>query len=139
MSKSLRPVWGIFLVLCAVVGVALLAKALRPKEIVPWRDDFAAAAAEARDSNKPIFAYFTASWCAPCETLKSTTWADRDVEAALRAYVPARIDIDRNTELADKYGVRGVPAFIVMGADGQPTKQTDGALPPAEFLRWLKS
>ena len=139
MNKSLRPVWGIFFILCAVVAVALIAKALRPKEIIPWRDDFAAATAEAREANKPVFAYFTASWCGPCQTLKSTTWADRDVEAALRDYVPARVDVDRHPELADKYGVRAVPTFVVMNADGPPTKQTDGALPPAEFLRWLKS
>ena len=139
MNKSLRPVWGIFFILCAVVAVALLAKALRPKEIIPWRHDFAAATAEAREANKPVFAYFTASWCGPCQSLKHTTWADKDVEAALQDYVPARVDVDRAPELAEKYGVRAVPTFVVMRADGQPTRQTDGALGPAEFLRWLKS
>jgi hypothetical protein len=106
MNKSLRQVWGIFAALCVVVAVALVSKALRPKEIIPWRDDFAAATAEARRDNKPVFAYFTASWCGPCQKLKSTTWADKDVDAALRDYVPARIDIDRNPDLADKYGVQ---------------------------------
>ena len=139
MNQPLRPVWGIFLILCAVVGVATVTKALRPKEIIPWRTDFAAATEEARREKKPVFAYFTAVWCAPCQTLAHTTWADRDVEATLRDYVPVKIDIDRNRELAEKYGVQAVPTFAVLGSDGQPVRQTDGALPPEDFLRWLKS
>jgi thiol:disulfide interchange protein len=131
MNKSLRQVWGIFAALCVVVAVALVSKALRPKEIIPWRDDFAAATAEARRDNKPVFAYFTASWCGPCQKLKSTTWADKDVDAALRDYVPARIDIDRNPDLADKYGVRAVPTFVVMGADGAAKTSSRCAEPPA--------
>lgn len=138
MNQSLRPVWGIFLILCAVVGVATLAKALRPKEIVPWRTDFAAATAEAKRDGKPVFAYFTAVWCGPCQTLTHTTWADRKVDDALRGYVPVKVDIDRNPALAEKYGVRAVPTLAVLGDEGQPLRQTEGALPAEDFLRWLK-
>ena len=138
MSQPLRPVWGIFLILCAVVAVATVSKALRPKEIVPWRTDFDAATAEARRDGKPVFAYFTAAWCGPCQSLKHTTWADKDVEGALRAYVPVKIDVDRNPELAQKYGVRAVPTFALLGDDGRPLRQTDGALPPEDMLMWLR-
>ena len=139
MSKPLRPVWGIFGVLCLVVAAALFTRSMRPKEIVPWRDDFAAATAEARETNKPIFAYFMASWCPPCQTMKHTTWADKSVEAALRDYVPARIDVDRQPQLAEQYGVIGLPAFIVIRADGEMVRRAEVAMTPAEFLRWLKS
>lgn len=139
MSKSLRPVWGIFAILCAVVTIALIAKALRAEEIIPWRDDLVAATEEARRDNKPVFAYFTASWCGPCQSLKHTTWADKTVEAALRDYVPVRIDIDREPGLAQKYSVRAVPTMMVLGKDGQPTKQSEGALLSGDFLQWLKS
>ena len=139
MSRTLRPVWGIFAILCAVVAIALIAKALRPKEIIPWRTDFAAATEEARRENKPVFAYFTAVWCGPCQTLRHTTWADKDVDAALRGYVPVKVDIDRSPDLAEKYRVSGVPTFAVLRNDGQVSKQVDGALPPEDFLRWLRS
>jgi thiol:disulfide interchange protein len=139
MNKPLRPVWGIFLILCAVVAIALVAKAMRADEIVPWRTDFAAASKEAQSSGKPVFAYFTATWCGPCQSLKHTTWADKNVEAALRNYVPVKIDIDREPELARKYLVRAVPTFAVLGEDGSAVRQVDGALPPADFLSWIKS
>ena len=112
---------------------------MRPNEIVPWRNDFAAATAEARKDGKPVFAYFTATWCGPCQNLKHTTWADKEVDAALRGYVPVKVDIDRSPELAQKYGVRAVPTFAVLGDDGEAVRQADGALPPQDFLRWLKS
>jgi thiol:disulfide interchange protein len=112
---------------------------MRPKEIVPWRTDFAAARQEARSAGKPVFAYFTAAWCGPCQSLKHTTWADKDVEAALRGYVPVKIDVDQNQELARQYNVRAVPSFAVLGGDGEPLKQVDGALPPEELLNWLRA
>ena len=138
MSKSLRPVWGIFAVLCAVVVIALLAKALRPAEIIPWRGDFAAAQAEARQASKPVFAYFTADWCGPCQGLKSTTWADQRVEAALRDYVPVRIDVDRHEDLSGQYGVRAVPTYIILATDGHTLRQMDGPLTPLEMVEWLR-
>jgi protein disulfide-isomerase len=138
MSKSLRPVWGIFVILCAVVAVALLVKALRPAEIIPWRNDFAAAQAESRQTSRPVFAYFTADWCAPCQGLKTTTWADERVELALRSYVPVRIDVDRHADLAGEYGVRAVPTYIILAADGHALRQVDGALTPLEMVEWLR-
>ena len=138
MNKPLKPVWVMFAVLCAVVAISLVTKSLRPKEIVPWRDDFAAAGDEARRGGKPVFAYFTAVWCGPCQSLKHTTWADKDVETALRDYVPVKVDVDRRPDLAEQYNVRGVPAFFVLGDDGRPLRQADGALPPEAFLAWLK-
>lgn len=139
MSKSLRPVWGIFLVLCAVVAVSVVVKATRPREIVPWRTDFAASVDEARRANKPVMAYFTATWCGPCQSLKHTTWADKDVAAALQNFVPVKIDVDRQPELAQKYNVEGVPFYAVIDADGTARRSTVGALSPADFLTWLRS
>jgi hypothetical protein len=137
MNKPLRPVWGIFIVLCAVVGVSMVAKAMRPKEIVPWRTDFAASVEEARRENKPVMAYFTATWCGPCQTLKHTTWADKGVAAALEKFVPVKIDVDRQPELAQKYVTEGIPAFAVIDPDGTPRKAAVGAMPPADFVAWL--
>jgi thioredoxin-like negative regulator of GroEL len=139
MSQSLRPVRTIFIALCAVVAVSVIVKALRPKEIVPWRTDFAAASEEGRRERKPVFAYFTAVWCGPCQTMVHTTWADKDVEAALRDYVPVKVDIDQHPDLADRYAVRAVPTFAVLADDGHALRQTDGALPPADMLAWLRA
>ena len=137
-SRPFGPLWFILFALAglwAVIGVSRLTAA---KEIVPWRDDFAAAQAEARQTGKPMFLYFTAAWCGPCQQMKRTTWTDGDVEAALREYVPTRVDIDRRTDLAMQYQVESVPQFVVVDGDGAVVKRnSEGALPPEDFLGWL--
>lgn len=108
------------------------------KEIIPWRDDFAAAQAEAKRTGKPMFVYFTADWCAPCQSMKRTTWADADVERVLQAYVPTRVDMDRNMEIARQFQVDTLPQYFVMDNEGNIKKHnSEGGLPSNDLLAWL--
>ena len=129
MKEAYKPFVGILLVaacLAALVGVSTWREA---QEIVPWRTDFVAAEQEARRSHKPVFLYLTASWCGPCQDLKRTLWADQDVEAALRDYVPVKVDVDQNPGVAADY-LRtpanldgGIPAFRVLDEQGRVTRE----------------
>ena len=138
MKPSYRPFIVVFVVFATVMTVVAVSRWMAPKEIVPWRDDFAAARSEAASSGKPVFAYFTATWCGPCHTMKSTTWADAEVEAALQAYVPVRIDVDQNTPVAMEYDAQAIPKFAVLDGDGKVVKSMEGYLDPEQFLAWLK-
>jgi thioredoxin-like negative regulator of GroEL len=138
VKSAYKPLWGLLAIVVGLSAVIMASRAMRADERIPWRTDFAAASAEAKQSGKPLFAYFTASWCGPCQSLKHTTWADADVAAALGQYVPVKIDIDEHPDLAEQYRIQAVPTFVVVAADGQgPTHETSGALGPADFLRWL--
>ena len=138
MNQALKPVWGLFFILLAVTTVSLLVRASRPDEIIPWRPGYAAALDEARAGNKRTLVYFTASWCGPCQNLKHTTWADKGVEAALRDFVPVKVDVDAERDLATKYHVDAVPTFVVLDPGGASVGQWSGASPPAEFVSELK-
>ncbi len=136
--RAFKPVWVLFLALCVVTIVSLASKAMAPKDIIPWRTDLAAALREAAEKGRPVFAYFTASWCVPCETLKTTTWADAKVEAALRNYVPVKIDFDARLDLATKYQVESLPTMLVLRASGEPERVLDMAVPPDDLITWLR-
>jgi protein disulfide-isomerase len=138
MKPATRPFWGLLIIFACVLGVSAASKLLKAKEIVPWRDDLSAAREEGRRENKPVLAYFTADWCGPCQSMKSTTWADADVEQALREFVPVRIDIDRDRNLAHAYAVEAVPMYVVLDAEGRVLKSTSGALRADEFIEWLQ-
>ena len=138
MNPALKPVRAIFAVLVAVTAVSLLVRATRPAEIVPWRPTYAAALDEARGSGKRAFVYFTASWCGPCQSMKHTTWADKGVEAALRDYVPVKVDVDAQPDLSREYHVEAVPTFVVLDAGGKVINSWSGASSPGEFIDALK-
>ncbi len=72
---------------------------------------------EVLDSPVPVVANFTAKWCGPCKRIAPTVEYVA-VELKDRAKV-AKIDIDKNEALAAKYGIRGIPAFIVF-KNGEP-------------------
>ena len=137
MNNAFKPLWGLFLIIVLFVLVMSAARWSQGEEIVPWRDDYAAARAEAVANDKPLLVYFTAAWCRPCQRMKTTTWADQRVEAALRDYVPVKVDVDHQPAIANEYRVEAVPSFLILGPEGV-TRATSGYHPPQDFLRWLE-
>ena len=145
MKSAFKPVWGILVILLGMIAVVGVSKWMQPRQVIPWRGDWDAARAEAERTGRPLFAYFTADWCGPCQGLKKTLWADADVEAALRDYVPVMVDVDQRPDLARSYVVTrmnlegGIPAFRVIDAKGQIVKEAVGAMPREDFLKWLQN
>jgi thiol:disulfide interchange protein len=143
MNSAFKPVWGILIILLGVIAVIGVSSWSKPKEVIRWRTDWDAARAEAQTSGKPVFAYFSAEWCGPCQGLKHTTWADPKVEAALRDYVPVKVDVDRRPDLARRYVVTpanlegGIPAFRVLDGKGEIVREAVGAMAPEEFVKWI--
>ena len=75
---------------------------------------------------------FSASWCAPCRQMASTVDS-----LAAEGYVIERIDIDSNQALAQKYGVDGIPCFVVV-EDGREVDRTTGVTQVGWFKSHLK-
>lgn len=72
-------------------------------------------------SSQPVVVDFYADWCAPCKALAPRLDA---LEAETAGVVFAKANID-DTDLAQKYGVRGIPTLIVF-KDGKPVSQASG-------------
>lgn len=58
------------------------------------------------------FLYFTAAWCGPCKILKPKM-------EALSSELPITIlDVDINKATAAEYGIRNIPAVIMIDENG---------------------
>lgn len=135
-SNPIRTMAIIFGALIAVTGVSMY---MRGNDRVPWRTDINAAIQEADQSRKPLVVYLTATWCGPCQQMRRTTFADRDVEAAMNDFVPVKIDIDQQRDVAVRYARgNGMPQFIMVTPDGRVVRHTEGYLDAETFVKWLQ-
>jgi putative thioredoxin len=77
---------------------------------------------------------FWATWCGPCKQL--TPVLEKLVRAAKGAVRLAKIDIDRNPQIAQQMGVQSVPAVFAF-FQGRPVDGFMGALPEAQVKQWI--
>lgn len=111
-----------------------------PASAVAWRTGFDAALVESAQTGKPVLLDFTASWCPPCQTMKHDVWPDAKVASAVNeGYVPVLVDVDnpKNADVAQKYGVRGIPTILILDARGQVLR-TGSYMSRSAMLDFLK-
>jgi thioredoxin-like negative regulator of GroEL len=66
--------------------------------------------------------YFSATWCGPCKTFKPVM-----EEIASDGYFIEFIDVDKEENKAQNYGIRSVPT-VVIEQGGQEVSRFTGAL-----------
>lgn len=95
--------------------------------------------AEARARGLPVFVYWGAVWCPPCNQLKSTLFRRPDFIAQTRAFVPVYLDGDLPgaQKLGARFKVSGYPTTVLLGRDGVELTRLPGAVDPQQYLQLL--
>lgn len=84
----------------------------------------------------PVLADFWAPWCAPCRMIAPIVEElARDYEGRLTV---AKIDVDENLELANRYGVQSIPTLAVF-KNGQVVSRIVGYVSKAELTRHIET
>jgi len=87
-----------------------------------------------RSREQPVVVDFWADWCQPCHMLAPVleqAVSDRDGQVVL-----AKVDIDANPGLADRFSVRGIPAVKAF-RNGKVVNEFVGVQPPAAVEAFL--
>jgi thioredoxin 1 len=88
--------------------------------------------AEVLQSDLPVLTDFWVDWCGPCRRIAPI------VEALAGEYAGrlkvAKVDVDRNPDLAGRYNVRSIPTLVVFKG-GELVERLVGFVPREELRR----
>ena len=97
--------------------------------------DKASFEADVLKSDKPILVDFWAEWCGPCKSL-GPVLDEVASEVGDKALV-LKCNVDENGELAQEYGIRGIPTMIFF-KNGEAAKTLVGVQTKDEIKKTLE-
>jgi thioredoxin 1 len=90
---------------------------------------------EVLETAKPVVVDFWAEWCGPCKAL--TPVLEEIASDIGEGASVVKINVDENQELAQKYGIRGIPTLIFF-KNGEIKKTLVGNQPKTEIMKSLQ-
>lgn len=93
----------------------------------------------ARQSGKPVFLYWGAVWCPPCNQVQATLFSRADFAERSRAFIPVYVDGDKPgaQKVAARFKVSGYPTMILFKPDGSEVTRLPGEVDPERYLLTL--
>jgi tetratricopeptide (TPR) repeat protein len=99
-----------------------------------------AAFEQARILGKPLFLYWGAGWCPPCNRIKASVFTHPEFLALAPQFVALHIDGDSAgaQQLAERYKLRSYPTLVVYRPDGTEITRLPCELGPKRFIHTLE-
>lgn len=98
-----------------------------------------AAFALAKTESKPVFVYWGAKWCPPCNQVKATLFNRQDFIERSRAFVPVYVDGDSPgaQKLGARFKVSGYPTMVLFNPQGAELTRLPGEVDAQRYTEVL--
>ena len=109
---------------------------------IPWFEGSVAEAFNlAAVANKPIFMYWGAVWCPPCQEIKQTVFKSPEFIAQSKLFIPIYLDGDteRAQSVGEEFGVKGYPTMIIFSPQGEEVTRIPGGIDISRYNSILLS
>ena len=101
--------------------------------------DVDSAFARAQAGKQPVFLFWAAAWCPPCNQVKSTIFTRQDFIEKSRSFVPVYVDGDTPSgqALGKRFSVGAYPTMVLLRPDGSEITRLAGSVEPAKYMQVL--
>jgi thioredoxin-related protein len=105
-----------------------------------YKGDVDSAFSYAKKHNQPLFLYWGAVWCPPCNQVKATVFNRQGFIERSRFFVPVHLDGDSPSaqKLGARFKVRGYPTMILFRPDGTEITRLPGEVDSERYLQVLE-
>ncbi len=89
----------------------------------------------ALETNKPVFLYWGAVWCPPCQEIKHTVFQTREFINMTQLFIPVYLDGDTGQAQVkgEEFGVKGYPTMIVFNPAGEEITRIPGGIDISKY------
>lgn len=109
-----------------------------PVAQIQWAADSQQALGRAQSKQQPIVAYVTGDRCSHCRKMERTTWRDpRIVRRMGQEFVPLKINVKQQREVAAQLGIKSLPTTILYTPQGKVIAGATGYLSTSQLQTLL--
>ncbi len=101
-------------------------------------DEHTDALKKAKAEDKPLLIYFFSRYCVYCSAMDKDVLSDKEISGPLTTdVVYLRVDVDKKTDIARHYNVRGYPTTWLVEPSGKRIAGIPGYIPKNDFKKVL--
>jgi thioredoxin 1 len=129
--------WITILLIC-FISYAATVGSISAQNMIEWQP-YSSGMDSAKNNNKAIFLHFYAKWCGYCAKMEKESFQDDSIAEYLNEnFISIRVDVDKEQNIAEKYGLFALPTTYFFSSSGEKLGSVPGYLSKDRLMTILK-